>query len=106
MATLGPVKGHHRRGAGSFDQYNTINATSSGGGGLIDDTQRQLVNFSVRAQDFILKKGLHDSNTIDVDDINVNIGKGPGGEGIDSYLDESIGDIRKGKAKKGFLGSS
>ena len=53
-----------------------------------------------------LKKGLHDNSTIDVDDINVNIGKGPGGEGMDSYLDESITEIKKGSAKKGFLGNS
>jgi len=92
MSTLRPIKGHHKRGAGSFDQFNTINGASSGGGGLIGDTQRQLVNFSVRAQEFILKKGLHNNSTIDVDDINVNIGKGP--EGMDSYLDESIGEIK------------
>jgi len=45
-------------------------------------------------------------STIDVDDINLNIGKDPGGDGMDSYLDKSIGEIKKGKSKKGFLGSS
>ena len=105
MSTLRAIKGHHKRGAGSFDQFNTINGSSTGGGGLIGDTQRQLVQYSVRAQEFILKKGLHNTSTLNVDDINLNIGKGPA-EGMDSYLDESIGEIKQGKAKKGFLGTS
>ena len=89
-----------------MDQFNTISAPGTTRE-VLGNTQKQLVNFSVRAQDFILKKGLHDASTIDVDDINVNIGKASGDEGMNSFLDESIGDIKKSKAKKqNFLGSS
>lgn len=108
MSTLGPIKGQHRRGAGSFDQFNTISApgigTSKRGG--LSDTQKQLVNFSVRAQDFILKKGMTDrnSNTIDVDDININVGKG--GPGDTDWLNDSIGSIKKTKKINGYMESA
>ena len=40
MSTLGPIKGQHRRNAGSFDQFNTISAPGIGSsskiGGLKD----------------------------------------------------------------------
>jgi hypothetical protein len=84
MSTLQPRS--QRRGA---SQYSTTQQT-----GPLTDNQKTLVNFSVRAQDFILKKGLGQAKmsaqTIDVDDIALGIGSRGPGRNYNNFLDESI----------------
>ena len=87
--SLQPV--NHRRNA---TQFNTITV----GGSKNNEAQKQLVNFSVRAQDFILKKGLagagsyhkNSQSTIDVEDIAIGIGNSGPHSNINNFLDESI----------------
>ena len=47
----------------------------------------------------------HHNSTIDVDDININVGKG--GPGDNDWLDDSIGSIKKTTKKiNGFMSNS
>lgn len=87
--TLQPLDLKHRMASN-----NTIHTMASSTRKM--DDKRELVKFSVRAQDFILKKGMHKySQSIDVGNEGIPIGLGsyaPGSDpNMNNYLDDSTG---------------